>query len=138
MAIFRTYKNEFMRYMSREGLKYQEKGAHVVKVGYKMDNLTVELFVHFDEDGDNYVSIHSYNIGSFSGNNQAKAIYICNEMNKRYKWVRFYMDDDSDVIADADAIVDMNSVGASLVELCMRMVTVIDEAYPVFMKIRWS
>ena len=134
----RTFQSEFMRYLDKQGLKYQQKDDHLIRLGFNADNLTVELFLLFDEDNDKYVTIRSYSIGNFPKNGRAKALLVCNEMNLKYKWAKFSLDKDNDIAVQADAMVEIYSVGEYVTELCHRLVNIIDDAYPVFMRARWG
>lgn len=58
----------------------------------------------------------------------------CNEANKQFRWIKFYVSDNQEVMAEDDAVLDMASVGEECIELVARMVRVVDEAYPKFMK----
>ena len=61
-------------------------------------------------------------------------LMACNAANKQYRWIKFYISDNQDIMAEDDAILDMANVGEECIELVARMVRVVDEAYPSFMR----
>ena len=64
--------------------------------------------------------------------------FACNSLNQEYRWVRFYLDKDWDLICEADALLDPSSGGEECLSIVRRMVNIIDEAYPKFMKALWA
>ena len=58
----------------------------------------------------------------------------CNELNNKYRWVKFYLDDDSDVVAQIDAYVDDETCGGECLSLVRRMVNIVDGGYPTLMQ----
>jgi hypothetical protein len=98
---------------------------------------TIPIYVFFDEDNDPYVSFKCWEIQSFK-NNEAAALIVCNNLNNEYRWLKFYMDEDKDVNASLDAMVDRSTCGEECLSLVRRMVNIIDEAYPQIAKARWA
>ena len=133
-----NYKNLFMRYMDDEGIKYTDVKENVVKVVYTGDNLkSIPIFVFFDKDGDPLVSFKCWEIANFK-DKEAVGIITCNQLNNQYRWVTFYVDDDADVITQIDSYVDENTCGPICMSLVRRMVNIVDEAYPEFMRALWG
>ena len=62
----------------------------------------------------------------------------CYTCNAKYRWVKFYIDDDNDICVRSDAILDEGTCGEECREIILRMIGIIDESYPVFMKARWA
>ena len=133
-----NYKQLFMNYMDAKGVKYTDKGEHVVKVVYNGDNLkSIPVYVFFDKDGDSMIQVYCYEIANFNSN-VAAGLLACNEMNKTYRWVKFYIDKDNDLICSLDAYIDDVTCGEECLKLVRRVVNITDEAYPTFMKALWS
>ncbi len=136
-----NFKNLFMSYMDSEGVRYTELDTeknNVVKVVYNGDNLkSIAVFVFFDADGDPLVQLKCWDIANFKGKEE-KAIRVCNDLNATYRWVKFYVDDDADIIADIDAVIDASSCGAECLQLVRRLVNITDEAYPEIAKALWA
>ena len=132
-----NYKRMFMNYMDMEGIKYVDRDEHVVRVTYTGDNLkTIPVYVFFDEDGDPIVQFKCWEIANFKGK-EGKGIYACNMMNKEYRWVKFSLDDDSDIVASIDAYISADNCGEVCMSLVRRVVNITDDAYPTFAKAMW-
>ena len=76
-------------------------------------------------------------------NNKEKGIEICNSLNCEYRWLRFYVDDDCDVVVSIDAVLGEDSyLDDACGEMCMfylkRVISILDEAYPQIAKARWA
>lgn len=132
--------DRFCNYMKEKGIKYNVVDERCVRVVYNGDNINSAIIhVIFDKDGGHTVTFKDWEICSFKDDNKyAKGLIVCNAMNAQYRWAKFYLDDDRDVVAQCDAVVDEDTVGAECVELVLRMVNIIDETYPSFMKALWS
>ncbi|MCD7760225.1 MAG: hypothetical protein LUH16_00385 [Clostridiales bacterium] len=134
-----NYKSLFMSYMDSSNVKYSEPREDVVKVVFKGDNLkSIPIFVFFDKDGKPLVSLICGEITNFKGNKVTTGILSCNDMNNKYSWVKFYVNDDGNVHAKIDVDIDNNTCGRVCLSLIVRMAKIIDEAYPVFMKAQWT
>ena len=48
------------------------------------------------------------------------------------------VDDDDDVIVSMDAIIDRSTCGAECLSLVLRLVNILDDAYPEIAKARWA
>ena len=62
------------------------------------------------------------------------AIFACNELNCRYKWITFYVDRDNDVVLHDDAILSVESAADEAFELLVRMMKIGDDVRPILMK----
>ena len=132
------YKRLVSRYLDENDIKFTDVKENVIKIAYSGDNLkTIPIFVFFDKDGDPLVTLRCWEICNFKYQ-EARGILTCNEMNSRYRWVTFYVDDDDDVIAQIDSYIDEENCGSVVLDLVRRMVNIIDETYPKFMKARWG
>ena len=133
-----VYKNLFISYMESQGIKYTDVDEFVVKVSYSGDNLkSIPIYVFFDKDNDPIVQFKCWTIETFKGM-EAKGIIACNEMNSHYRWIKFYLDKDSDIITDCDAYIDAATCGEECMKLVRRMVNITDEAYPTFARYKWG
>ncbi len=132
------YKRLFLRHMDEIGIKYQDRDEFCVKVVYSGDNLnTIPIYFFFDKDGENMVALKCWDILNFNGK-EANGVLACNELNAKYRWIKFFIDKDNDTVADCDAYLDDVSCGEECVRLLRRMVNIVDDAYPELAKARWS
>ena len=133
------YKSEFMRYMDNNGVKYQLLNGGQIRITYNADNMkTIPIIVFFDEKGNNLVEFICFQIATFKDDKFGAGLVVCNNLNAKYRWVKFCLDSDSDVLCKMDAYVDLSSVGEECMNLVRRMVGIIDETYPEFMKALWA
>lgn len=133
-----SYKSQFLRHMDNEGIRYDDLKEFVVKITYNGDNLeSIPVLVFFDEDNDPIVQLKCWNIANFKGKEEI-GYEVCNRMNNQWRWVKFYIDDDADIVASIDAYIDMDTCGEECLNLVRRVVNITDEAYPEFAKARWA
>ena len=133
-----SYKQLCMEYMRREKIKYEDVREFVIKISYKGENLTsIPIFVYFDDGGDPIVSVKCWNIINFA-HHVDEGISICNDLNAKYRWVKFYLDEDADIVAELDAYLDDQNCGTVCTALVRRMVSVVDDAYPALTHALWG
>lgn len=128
----------FIEYLEQKDVKYTINGENRVRVGFSGENATSisTLFV-FGADGTN-VAVRSYSIAKVPEEKIAEACILCSSLNSRFRWTRFYIDSDNEVTAAIDAVIDPHTTGAECFELLIRIVDIIDDAYPEIMKMLWS
>lgn len=134
-----NYKAATLRYLDGKNIKYNDSDEFHIVVPFSGDNIkSFRVHINFDKDGEGMIQAYAWDIGNFSGDNYAKGLIICNELNCKYRWVKFYLDSDKDVCVSLDAYVDIETVGEEVLNLIHRIVRIGDEAYPAFMKALWS
>lgn len=128
-------------YFDSKGFKYQiEEDRDVMRISFgKLDNKDgLKILVFFDEDN-RTVAIRSFDYVSFPESKIGNMYALCSKMNKNFRWVKFYVDEEDNTITISDdAVVMLDSVGDELYELVMRMTSIADTAYPEFMKAVWA
>ncbi len=130
------YKKLFMDRMDSENVKYTDTDENALKIVFNGENLsTIPVHAIFDDDGD--VQFRCWNIANFKDKMPA-GLVACNKLNTKYRWMKFYIDKDYDLIASIDA----TAIEANTGDVCMvtlsRMISIIDDSYPIFMKALWS
>ena len=66
------------------------------------------------------------------------ALVLVNQLNDEYRWIKFVLNENYEVIVMMDAVLDTDSAGKEVKKLLDRAFTIIDEAYPEIMKARWA
>ena len=128
------------RFFDSKGIKYRvEEENRKIRVVYDLDNVNdfvVNIFVDNDDAG---VAVRSFYYVKFPAN-KAEAMYKkCSEINGRFRWIKFYVDDDDNTVTLAvDGVIQLDSCGEEVYELMGRMLNIADDAYPEFMKVIWS
>ena len=134
-----VYASRFKSFLDRKGIRYREGDDEVISITYNTDNAqSVEVLAAFDDDGKNRVTFISFAIGEFPQAQFAKALVTCNAMNRKYRWVKFYINDNNCITVSSDAILDEETCGDECMEYVIRIIRIVDEAYPEFMKARWA
>jgi hypothetical protein len=128
-------------YFDSIGLKYGLEGDNreVISSGFGgMSNLSsIRILLIFDAEGQTMhliapqiVKVPQEKVG---------AMYkTVNALNQKFRWVKFYIDNDGDVMVDADCILDMDSCGQECLEIMQRTASIANEAFPIIMKELWS
>lgn len=64
----------------------------------------------------------------------ADLLFLCNELNARYKWATFYVDQDRDLIIHDDALLSVESAADEAFELMVRILKIAEDVKPAIMK----
>ena len=102
---------------------------------YSFSNIAIT--VAFDDDGES-AQLVSSPIANVPGQKTAKLLMVLNQCNCDFRWAKFYLDEDNDVIADADIVFGEHDAGFAVAEAVMLAASVIDDAYPEIMKGIWG
>ncbi len=128
-------------YFDSIGLKYGLEGDNreVISSGFGgMSNLSsIRILLIFDAEGQTMHLIAPQIVKVPA--DKIDAMYkTVNELNHKFRWVKFYIDNDGDVMVDADCILDMDTCGQECLEIMQRTANIANEAYPVLMRGIWS
>ncbi len=134
---------DFIRACDREGIKYKdprttESGKTAVTLGVNGshgNSYNVGFYFDKNETG---VAIRVYQFTACKESNYAKMLLACNELNNKYRWVKFVIDDDLDINIEADCVVSPTTAGTVCVEMFYHFMGIAKEAYPVLMKAVWG
>ena len=97
----------------------------------------IAITVAFDEDGES-AQIVSSPIANVPAEKTAKLLMVLNQCNCDFRWAKFYMDEDYDIIADTDVVFGEEGAGFAVAEAVLLAASVIDDAYPEIMKGIWG
>lgn len=104
--------------------------------GFSFNSLDVGLI--FEED-DRSVSLRCPRVSTFEPSKKQKLYEVCSVLNAKFKWIKFYLDEENNVIEAAiDAMIQLDSCGEECFELIGRTVSIVNEAYPEIMKAIWG
>ena len=135
-----NFKAEYMRYMDNRGIRYRIINENHLEISFRGKNMnTISISVLFNGAGKNDVSFYCFDIASVKDDNKyASALVLCNELNLKYSWIKFFIDENRNVTAGIYALVDISSVGSECSNLVNIMVDIVDECYPKYMQILWT
>ena len=97
----------------------------------------VAVHLVFDLDGTSAQIITSP-IASSPVEKAARVLLTLNDCNNKFRWVKFYLDDDNDVVANGDVLFNEQNCGDACVEMILRTASIIDDAYADIMKAIWN
>ena len=129
----------FKKHLDEKEIRYDELDGYAIGISTSTDVInSVRIIVGFGEADSVRPWIKSWSIGTFEGDKYGKALVVCNSMNDKFRWAKFFLNSDKDVVVQEDAVVEEATAGEELFELIVRMLNIMDEAYPEFMKARWA
>ena len=97
----------------------------------------IAIHLAFDLDGES-AQVMTSPIANTPADKTAKMLLLLNEFNNKFRWVKFYLDEDNDIIANGDVVFDEQNAGDACIELIMRTASIIDDAYADIMKAIWG
>ena len=131
-------KAAFTKYLEEKQLPYHVIHDHVIGLeagGEKMKHQ--QIFVDFDEKGAD--NAHFYcRIAEMNEEKMGASLVLCNQLNAKYRWIKFVIDEDMDACCLCDAYIDEETCGEECMHVVSEMVLVADEVYSSFMKILWG
>ena len=132
------FKKIFLDYLNENHIHYTDHSEFAVRIPYSGQNLkTIPMFVSFDRQGGAIANIKCFEIASFKGKEE-KGLRLCNELHNKYRWLKFYLDEDLDLIACLDTYFDERTCGFFCLDLVARSVSIIDEIYPQIANAVWA
>lgn len=133
---------EIYNALSREdGLKVftEENGNHSnvwLQFGLEGGASYKIKFISTDEDYD--VAVRVFSLISVNEGQRAKIIEALNDLNCKYRYVKFCCDSDGDVNVEYDFTQNGSNPAASAREIVLRVYQIIKDCYPVLMRAMWS
>ena len=134
--------SNFMEKMDSIGWKYREPAAlkdgniHI-GTSFNGKQTTINFSIFFDPKG-HTATVRVVRLFPAPIDKRLQLLEDINSCNKKYRWIKYYIDDSSDVNIQIDAVISAQTSGEVLVELITRTVSIIDETYPIFMHTVWA
>ncbi len=145
-SAFEAIKAELDKQEMKYGEDVSDDGEdHIIRMRQQLDNGSiVSIAVVVTENGDtnDFIKIKYFGLVRLEESSDRTAfIEKLNEWNSAYRYVKFAIDDEQDVVVDIDLPLDLH-VGVFQAENFMAMVgvglQVLEEVYPELMKLRWA
>ena len=133
----------FIDEMDRLGIKYNQgrdtdDGKSIVMCSVRgKNNAVYEVFFIFDQD-DSSVCMQVFKLVTFPEDRTARIFDTLNELNRKYRWLKFYSDHDCNIHVQEDAALVGEDGGKYCVRMLLRIMKIIDEAYPEIMRALWA
>lgn len=128
-------------YLDSREIKYQEidEEGNKLRVSYNGENVdNISVLIVFSDDNSN-CHLDCYNYCKFPVEKIDKMYKICSQMNSKYRWAKFYVDEEDNTITiEADAYIQLDSCGEEILNVVVKIVSIADLVYPEFMKAIWA
>ena len=127
-----------LAYFEAQETKATELQDDLLRIGWNFEGGSMEIFLHFDES-DTHVHLEGLNFIKVPESKYDKIYRVLNECNDNYSHVKFVLNLESGQInARDDDVIQLDSCGEECFELMIRMLRVVEDAYPKFMKAIWA
>ena len=145
-SAFEAIKAELDKQDMKYGEDVTEDGEEqIIRMRQQLDNgSVVSIAVVVTEKGDtnDFIKIKYFGLVRLDENSDEKAFHEkLNEWNSQYRYVKFVVDDERDVVVDIDLPLDLHD-GIFQPDSFMAMVgvglQVLEEVYTELMKLRWA
>ena len=130
----------FLDYLKSEGVNagFIDPEESVVKVGWKLDTTRISDYIIFDDDS-KYAQIQGHEFIQIPEDKYDIILREINNCNKEYRWAKFYLnEEEGEIVVNADAIIQLDSCAEEVDEIMHRLNSIVDDAYPKFMKALWA
>ncbi|MCR5054635.1 MAG: YbjN domain-containing protein [Lachnospiraceae bacterium] len=126
------------QYFESKETKLNELEEDLLKIGWNFQGGSMVVFFKFD-DSDTHVHLEGLDFIRVPEDKFDSMYKVLNECNDSYSHVKFVLDtENGQICARDDDVIQLDSCGAECFELMIRMVKVVEDAYPRFMKAMWA
>ena len=114
-----------------------EKSSEVwLQFGIKNGGSYRIRFISTDDDND--VTVRVFGLVRVEQEKRAALLSVINEINRKYRYFKFYMDDDGDINLQYDFMINCPDPAASAEETVIRIYKMVDDVYPQLMRAMWA
>ena len=114
-----------------------ESGNDRVCCGVNCKLTTVDYHFFFDKDGKS-VTMRVFRLFAVPIDKKLQIMEVMNDANKGYRWAKFFIDGESWMSIQIDAIINAETAGPVCLELMIRTSQIIDATYANFMHEIWA
>lgn len=116
----------------------QDAGYSYVAASFKSKANTVVSIKFISNDDDSDVEVRAFSLAHIPDERFAGALKLVNELNRRFRYVKFVIGADNDVNAEYDLPLRNTNLGPCATEIFIRSMKIIDEALPELMHLIWA
>ena len=132
----------FIETLKKNDWKYKdvqslESGNELVCCGVNCKMTTVDYHFFFDKDV-RAVTMRVFRLFAVPIDKKLQIMEVMNDANKNYRWAKFFIDNESWMSIQIDAIINSETAGAVCLELMIRTSQIIDATYSKFMHEIWA
>lgn len=126
------------QYFLAEGTHPELLRDDLLRTGWSFEGGSIDIFFHFDES-DSHVHLEGVNFIKVPESKYDAMYKVLNQCNDQYTHVKFVLDTENGQLnARDDDVIQLDSCGPECYELMLRMVKVVEAAFPSFMKAMWA
>jgi hypothetical protein len=126
------------QYLESKDTKASQVDDDVLRIGWNFEGSSIDIYFQFDES-DTHVHLEGINFVTVPEDKYDRMYKVLNQVNNEYKLVKFTLDEENgQIIARDDAVIQLDSCGEECFELMIRMVQIVEDAYPTLMKGIWA
>ncbi len=132
----------FIETLKKNDWKYKDvqeldNGNDRVCCGVNCKLTTVDYHFFFDKDSRS-VTMRVFRLFAVPIDKKLQIMELMNEANKNYRWAKFFIDGESWMSIQIDAIINEENAGPVCLELMIRTSQIIDATYSNFMHEIWA
>jgi len=127
--------------MKEEGFKLAAEedgmeGASYVMAGFTVENGPDVAVMFISQDDDNDVSVRLFGLAHVPEEKKLFVYPVLNQLSEQYRFIKFIMDGEGYVNIEYDFLTEVSDecLGDCCCEIFVRIMKIVDEAYPVLMK----
>ncbi|MCR4740752.1 MAG: YbjN domain-containing protein [Lachnospiraceae bacterium] len=126
------------QFFEGQNTKAQELEETLLRIGWNFEGGSITIFFQFDEE-DAHVHLEGLDFIKVPEDKFDAVYKVLNECNDDYNHIKFVLDTEhGELNARDDDVIQLDSCGPECFELMLRMVKVVEDAYPRFMKAIWA
>ncbi|MBQ9165703.1 MAG: YbjN domain-containing protein [Oscillospiraceae bacterium] len=125
----------------KSGIKFrveEDENSSRVVAGFTPKNGSPLRAQFISNDDDNDVSIRLFTLVHATDDTRDAILKVVNECNQKYRYCKFVLDDDNDVNVEYDFLLRSGNVGPMATEYFIRLMKIVEDVYPLFMKALWA
>lgn len=133
--------SEFLVKLDQEKVKYEFDTSEkeydwvgILTIGEHSNNIYLQFYIK--EQGD--VQIKLFSLCKVKEEKEIEMLRTLNELNRDYRWLTFFIDENSEVTINTDFMVSEDDVRDRCFEMAQMFVDIVDEAYPKIMMTLWK
>lgn len=123
--------SEIHKAFTDAGLKHdvqQVEGQSILVTGMSGNADNYKFFYIKNNDGGNDVALRIFKISSCPKDQLDRVREALNELQLKYRFLRFTIDDDGDINGEYDFPTCYEDIGKGAVEMCLRLTMILDDS----------
>ena len=125
------YMNKVIGCAQAGSIAYENPEDDCLRVSFPGKNAeSIPVDIYFSDTEKNVVELICFAIATFDDARLQNGLIVCNELNRKNKWVKFCLDSDNDLLCKMDLFVKEGSCGEECICLARRMAALVDDNYP--------